>query len=394
VKKLTSMDRVKRLRRYVPKNPFWSVVLLRLVVPMDVVSYVVGLFTEMTWSSYALATALGLTPSAFLLTSIGKMPRAYDVIMFGIGGAVVGWIIYSTRRGARTGAMASVEAKPHGHRSRSHAPRHRRPNRTKRFTAAFICPALLWSGSLCAEPVAVRHTEGIVHGFLALRTVDGALVAAGDLIQLARGDRVTSRLLFRFKDGSILDETAVFSQRKTFRLLRDHLVQKGPSFPQPIDVSIECASGQVTVRYTDEHGAQKVEAEHMELPEDLANGMILTLLKNIRADAPPKTLSMVVATPKPRLVKLALSAAGEESFATAGTARKATHYVVKIEIGGLAGLIAPLIGKQPPDSHVWILGGDAPAFVKSEGPMYLGGPVWRIELVSPVWPKSPPTTKK
>src|SRR3989442_8221039 len=30
VRKLTSMDRVKRLRPYIPKNPFWGVVLLRL----------------------------------------------------------------------------------------------------------------------------------------------------------------------------------------------------------------------------------------------------------------------------------------------------------------------------------------------------------------------------
>jgi uncharacterized membrane protein YdjX (TVP38/TMEM64 family) len=99
VKKLTSMERVKRLRPYVPQRPFWSIVALRMVVPMDVISYVLGLFTEMTWWSYALATALGLTPSAFILTFIGKTPRAYDIIMFGIGGAVVVWIVYSTRRG-------------------------------------------------------------------------------------------------------------------------------------------------------------------------------------------------------------------------------------------------------------------------------------------------------
>jgi hypothetical protein len=93
-------------------------------------------------------------------------------------------------------------------------------------------------------------------------------------------------------------------------------------------------------------------------------------------------------------VKLTLSVAGEETFSTGGMSRKATHYVVKIEIGGLTGLVAPLVGKQPPDSHVWVLGGEAPAFVKSEGPLFLGGPVWRIELVSPVWPKSSPPPKQ
>jgi hypothetical protein len=63
--------------------------------------------------------------------------------------------------------------------------------------------------------------------------------------------------------------------------------------------------------------------------------------------------------------------------------------VVKVDIGGFAGLVAPLLHKQPPDSHLWILHGDAPAFVKSEGPFYLGGPIWRIELVSPQWPAEP-----
>ena len=33
-----------------------------------------------------------------------------------------------------------------------------------------------------------------------------------------------------------------------------------------------------------------------------------------------------------------------------------------MELGGIAGIVAPIIGKQPPDLHVWILGGDAPAF--------------------------------
>ena len=97
---------------------------------------------------------------------------------------------------------------------------------------------------------------------------------------------------------------------------------------------------------------------------------------------------MVVATPKPRLVKLALSGAGEDRFTTGGTARKATHYVVKVEIGGVAGFIAPLVGKQPRTLTSGFCGGEAPAFVKSEGPMFLDGPIWRIELVSPVWPKT------
>ena len=68
------------------------------------------------------------------------------------------------------------------------------------------------------------------------------------------------------------------------------------------------------------------------------------------------------------------------------------HYVLKVEIGGVAGVLAPIVGKQPPDSHVWIASGEVPVFVRGEQPFYAGGPVWRIELASPTWPK--PATAK
>jgi len=237
------------------------------------------------------------------------------------------------------------------------------------------------------QPVTVRHAEGLVHGFLSLRTLDGALLADGDLLQTTSGVRVTSRLVFHFKDGSVHDETAVFSQRQQLRLLSDRLVQKGPSFPHPMEMTIDAVKGQVTVRTTDDHGQPKVEAKHMDLPADLANGYLLTMLKNINPEAPPRSFGFIAATPKPQLVKLAISEAGEESFTTGAALRKAIHYVLKVNIGGIKGVVAPLVGKQPPDSHIWILGGEAPAFIKSEQPLYADGPVWRIELVSPVWPR-------
>ena len=249
--------------------------------------------------------------------------------------------------------------------------------------------ALLQPGATAAAPVAVRHTEGLVHGFLVLRTLSGDILADGDLIQVARGYRVTSRLVFRFKDGSVHDETAVFSQRGNFRLLSDHLIQKGPAFQHTMEVSIDGPTGQVTVRTTDDDGKEKVVTNRLNLPPDVANGMVLTLLKNLPSDVSQMTVSMVAATPKPRLVKFAITSQGEEPFSIGGSSRKATHYVVKAEIGGAAGLVAPLLGKQPPDIHVWILGGEAPAFVKSEGPLFFGGPVWRIELTSPVWQRVP-----
>jgi len=239
---------------------------------------------------------------------------------------------------------------------------------------------------LLAEPVAVRHIEGLVHGFLVLSTLDGKPLAQGDLIQTSVNDKVSNHLVFRFRDGSIRDERTVFSQHGAFRLLSYRLTQKGPAFKRPMEMTFDSQSGVVTVNYTERDGKQKVATDRLELTPDLANGIIFTLIKNILPEGPPARVSMVVATPKPRLVKLAITPQGQEPFSVGGTKRMAIRYVLKIEIGGVAGAIAPLLGKQPPEIHIWALGGEAPAFVKMEGPLYDGGPPWRIELASPVWP--------
>jgi hypothetical protein len=249
-----------------------------------------------------------------------------------------------------------------------------------------VFAAVLSGGALRAETVRVRYPEGLVHGFLTLRALDGAILAEGDQTQFVRDGRVTSRLVLTFRDGSVSDETTVFTQDREFRLVSDHLIQKGPSFKIPVDLTVEPRASRATVVYSDD-GKTKTAAESLELPADLANGMVLTLIKNLDRHAPLTTVSMVLATPKPRLVNLAITPVGDEAFTVGKSSRKASRFLVHIELGGLAGVLAPILGKEPPDTHVWVLEGDAPAFVGSQGPLGIGTPPWRLELESPVAPK-------
>src|SRR4051794_9592020 len=71
---------------------------------------------------------------------------------------------------------------------------------------------LIQPGSLSAESIPVRYPEGTVHGFLALRTLEGKLLAAGNLTEVIQGNQVVSRLVFRFRDGSVDEDTTIFSQ--------------------------------------------------------------------------------------------------------------------------------------------------------------------------------------
>ena len=238
---------------------------------------------------------------------------------------------------------------------------------------------------LSADLVPVRRTQGTFHGFLVLKSLDGKTLATGDLIQVAHGNRVTSRLIFHFRDGSVDDQVTVFSQNKVFQLISSHHVQRGPSFPKPLDMFIDARTGQITTIDNDKKTTQR----HLDLEPDICNGLPLTLLLNLDPGGPPTRLSMVAPTSKPRLVHLEISPDGEDRVSIGGIGHKATNYRIKIELGGISGVVAPIVGKQPSDIHVWILGGDAPAFIKEEGQFYEGGPVWRIELVSPIFPDTP-----
>jgi hypothetical protein len=110
--------------------------------------------------------------------------------------------------------------------------------------------ALLWAQLAAAAPIGVRFVEGVSHGFLTLRTVDAAQIASGDLLQFARRGEIESRMVFHFKDGSVLDETVVFTQQRVFLMKSYRLSQRGPAFAEDSEVSLERASGKYRVKTT------------------------------------------------------------------------------------------------------------------------------------------------
>jgi hypothetical protein len=254
----------------------------------------------------------------------------------------------------------------------------------RRFKSAAVF--LLFASLVNGEPVLVRHVQGYLHGFVVLKDLDDKILASGDLTQTPAGNRVTMKLSLHFKDGSLYEETSVFSQRRTFQLLTYKQVQRRPAFKTQQTLSLDTATGKVNIQYTDKDGKPKTIDDRLSLPPDLANGIIPILLTEVDPKV-ETTLSMVVSTPKPRVVKLKIAASEPDSFSIGGIAAKATHYVINIDIGGVTGVVAKVVGKQPLPIHMWIAAGNAPVFLKSEGPLFEDGPIWRIELASPAWPK-------
>jgi len=172
-------------------------------------------------------------------------------------------------------------------------------------------------------------------------------------------------------------------QDRGFKLLTDHHVQQGPSFPKPADVLIDAAHG--VVRTTDEAG--KTSEAFIEMPADTYNGLASAVLMNLPAGTTETTIAIVIGGAKPRIAHLKSTIAGKRPFMLGGTLREATEWTVHVELGGIAKVIAPIIGKEPPDYHVLIGGGEDPVFLREVGPLSEGGPIWRVQQVSAVFPE-------
>jgi hypothetical protein len=237
------------------------------------------------------------------------------------------------------------------------------------------------------EPAAVpvRYAEGTVHGFLELRTATGTLLAYGDLLQVARDREIESRMVFHFSDASVFEEAVTFTQHGVFTMQKYHLVQRGSPFADDLEVTLS-RSGQYVVK-TKSHkdGREKQFTGKLDLPPDVYNGMVITIAKNL-AERDTQTVHIVAFTPEPRLIGLEIAPSGSERVMLGQHAETAVHFKLKPKLGALLKVFATLLGKAPPDSDTWIVTDDVPAFVRFEGPLY-SGPVWRLNLTSPSWPR-------
>ena len=260
----------------------------------------------------------------------------------------------------------------------------------RRGACAAVAIIIAISGLVCSPaegaPVAVRFPAGIAHGFLILRSLAGEIIGQGEMTQVVKeGDQVEGHLVFTFKDGSLHDEKVTFSQQRVFTMLRYHLVQRGPSFPDQIEVSIDRSTAEYKVRSkagTD--GKEEVLAGAFTLPQDVYNGIFVTMLLNLPKGA-SGTVNFLAFTPKPEIIRLELNLMGEHTVHIGELSRKAVQYAFKPDIGTIRELLGKAAGKIPPQFHYdcWILDDEVPSFVQFEGPLQLMGPIMRIELMSP-----------
>lgn len=244
--------------------------------------------------------------------------------------------------------------------------------------AAFL--VLVLGSEAPAEQISVKHMQRPTHRFMVARSEDGKVIANVEFSQVVQGDEVTMSLTYHFVDGSVDEETTTYRQQGTFQLVRDHYVQKGPFFSKPFDFTVEDSSGLATSRTADNNGRTQIESKHFDLPYDLANGFVGTLLINVPPNTAPFRVGILAPFGGGRLIQILISPEGEKPFQNSGQTLKATVFRIHPELGGIVGVLAALFGLQPKDVMVWVREGEEPEVVRIVGQLGGYGPVVSSEL--------------
>lgn len=95
VGRLVSLEEIARYERYVPQTAqFWWLVVLRMALPVDILSYAVGLLSSMPLWQYTLATAIGVVPFSFIFSYLGVafFGGRYEFL---VGILVLGFFLFS-----------------------------------------------------------------------------------------------------------------------------------------------------------------------------------------------------------------------------------------------------------------------------------------------------------
>ena len=80
-----SLETIDRYEMYIPDEArFFMIVALRVLIPVDILSYALGFFSSISLLKYTLATVLGISWFAFIFAYLGEAAFTGDGVLFGV----------------------------------------------------------------------------------------------------------------------------------------------------------------------------------------------------------------------------------------------------------------------------------------------------------------------
>jgi len=81
VEHFVNLEKITRIEKMIPnEHLFISIILLRMALPVDILSYTLGMFTNIRFPTYFWATLIGITPFAFIFAYAATLPVSYQII--------------------------------------------------------------------------------------------------------------------------------------------------------------------------------------------------------------------------------------------------------------------------------------------------------------------------
>lgn len=91
LERITSLEAVDRIEEKIPEDVgFGGIVVLRMILPVDVVSFALGLLKRLRFRTYAVASLVGILPFAFVMSYAGGQLGAGRFLSFAL--VVVGMV--------------------------------------------------------------------------------------------------------------------------------------------------------------------------------------------------------------------------------------------------------------------------------------------------------------
>lgn len=96
VRKFVSIEKIQYYEDLIPqKHLFWGIVFLRMIIPVDILSYVLGIFSKIDIYRYSLATLIGIMPFAFVIAYVGSLPVMVQFISLLVGVVFFSFVSYA-----------------------------------------------------------------------------------------------------------------------------------------------------------------------------------------------------------------------------------------------------------------------------------------------------------
>lgn len=238
------------------------------------------------------------------------------------------------------------------------------------------------------SPVPVRYAPGTLHGFPSMSDASGKVIADGELTQEVVGDRVLTRIRWRFHDTTVAEERDEFRVGSSLRQERFSWIEtRGGEERRRFEVDFPTGNASSAVRHA--NGRVESDRDRLELPPGRSFAGYGAALAASQLSLPAgghAEITFVAFTPKPRTIRLDVRrGVAEEAVEVQGRRVPCDHLTLHPVLPFPIRLFV-----HPPDAHLWLTHAAPPALVRARQNLVAKDDPVVVVDVTPRGPASPP----